>query len=169
MKRAPIRGQRATQPQRATTVTQLLSIAAIVIALSGAAYTLADRTRGGDLIPSLDNTFTIGNKDFRWKDLQLGPGTLYIQDQVRGTQTALNVIDGALLLDGADSLRIGNVRLTAEGLESIESGQDINIGNFGDTGYALFPTGIKFSDGSTMTSAADLGVAGTGGARGPRG
>ena len=123
----------------------------------------------GDLIPSLDDTFSLGNADFRWKDLQLGPGTLYLQDQVTGDQAAINVIDGALLLDGTDSLRIGNIRLTAEGLESIASEADITIGNFGDSGYALFPTGIKFSDGSTMTSAASLGVAGTGGARGPRG
>ena len=123
----------------------------------------------GDLIPSLDDTFSLGTADFRWHDLQLGPGTLFLQDSVTGEQVAINVVDGALLLDGADSLRIGNIRLTAEGLESIASTADITIGNFGDKGYALFPTGIKFSDGSTMTSAASLGVAGTGGARGPQG
>ena len=123
----------------------------------------------GDLIPSLDDTFSLGTADFRWHDLQLGPGTLFLQDSVTGKQAAINVVDGALLLDGADSLRIGNIRLTAEGLESIASNADITIGNYGDKGYALFPTGIKFSDGSTMTSAADLGFAGTGGARGPIG
>ncbi len=123
----------------------------------------------GDLIPSVDNTFDIGSPTFRWKSLQLGPGTLFIQDTVTGKQAGLTVVDGAFLLDGADSLRIGNIRLTAEGIESILSNQDITIGNFGDKGYALFPTGIKFSDGSTMTTAAGLGVAGTGGARGPRG
>jgi len=123
----------------------------------------------GDLIPRVDNTFDIGSPTFRWKSLQLGPGTLFIQDTVTGKQAGLTVVDGAFLLDGADSLRIGNIRLTAEGIESILSNQDITIGNFGDKGYALFPTGIKFSDGSTMTTAAGLGVAGTGGARGPRG
>lgn len=199
---------RESSPSKASR-SSLLSIAAIIIALSTAAYYVADSVTGrdtnlaeqlrvlgfcpnataaelaaelgdcpklvtfdamnGDLIPSLDDTFSLGNADFRWKDLQLGPGTLYLQDQVTGDQAAINVIDGALLLDGTDSLRIGNIRLTAEGLESIASEADITIGNFGDSGYALFPTGIKFSDGSTMTSAASLGVAGTGGARGPRG
>jgi hypothetical protein len=199
---------RESSPSKASR-SSFLSIAAIIIALSTAAYYVADSVTGrdtnlaeqlrvlgfcpnataaelaaelgdcpklvtfdamnGDLIPSLDDTFSLGNADFRWKDLQLGPGTLYMQDQVTGDQAAINVIDGALLLDGTDSLRIGNIRLTAEGLESIASDADITIGNFGDEGYALFPTGIKFSDGSTMTSAADLGVAGTGGARGPRG
>ncbi len=199
---------RESSPSKASR-SSFLSIAAIIIALSTAAYYVADSVTGrdtnlaeqlrvlgfcpnataaelaaelgdcpklvtfdamnGDLIPSLDDTFSLGNADFRWKDLQLGPGTLYLQDQVTGDQVAINVIDGALLLDGTDSLRIGNIRLTAKGLESIASGADITIGNFGDEGYALFPTGIKFSDGSTMTSAADLGVAGTGGARGPRG
>jgi hypothetical protein len=199
---------RESSPSKASR-SSFLSIAAIIIALSTAAYYVADSVTGrdtnlaeqlrvlgfcpnataaelaaelgdcpklvtfdamnGDLIPSLDDIFSLGSTDFRWKDLQLGPGTLYMQDQVTGDQAAINVIDGALLLDGTDSLRIGNIRLTAEGLESIASDADITIGNFGDEGYALFPTGIKFSDGSTMTSAADLGVAGTGGARGPRG
>jgi hypothetical protein len=124
---------------------------------------------GGDLLPSADDTFSLGSAQLRWKDLSLGPGTLYLEDRGTGAQVGLSIVDGALLLDGADSLRIGNIRLTTSGLESVLSGADITIGNPGDSGYVLLSTGIKFPDGSTMTSAADLGVAGTGGARGPRG
>ena len=96
-----------------------------------------------------------------------------------GQQAGLTVTDGSLLIDGADSLRIGNVRLTATGLRSVLSGQDITIGAAGDTGWLAVATGIKFSDGSLLTSASGItggtgpagptGPAGSPGATGPRG
>jgi hypothetical protein len=123
----------------------------------------------GDLVPSIDNRFSLGTALFRWKSLQLGPGTLFIQDQITGAQVGLTVKDGALLLDGADSLRIGNTRLTTTGLASVLSDADITIGAYGDQGFALFPTGIKFSDGTIMTTAMMAGAAGSPGPTGPAG
>ena len=107
----------------------------------------------GDLIPSIDNYYTLGDATHRWKGLQLGPGTLYIQDKVTGLQAGLTVDDGTLLIDGTDSLRIGNIRLTKSGIESILSDQDITIGNIADRGYASFARGIKFPDGTIQTTA----------------
>jgi Collagen triple helix repeat (20 copies) len=127
----------------------------------------------GDMIPSVDNQFSLGTSSFRWKGLQLGPGTLFIQDTVSGKQAGLTVTDGSLLIDGADSLRIGNVRLTATGLRSVLSGQDITIGGAGDTGWLAVATGIKFKDGSLLTTASGAtgatGPAGPAGAAGARG
>lgn len=123
----------------------------------------------GNLVPSLDNTYSLGSSELRWKDLQLGPGTLYIEDQVTGAQVGVTVIDGALLLDGADSLRIGNIRLTPTGLESIASDEDIAIGNVGDTGYVLMARGLKFPDGTIQTTATLRGPAGPQGPQGPEG
>lgn len=123
----------------------------------------------GNLIPSADNYYTLGNEDFRWKDLQLGPGTLYIEDAVTGVQAGITVSGGALLLDGADSLRIGNIRLTAGGIESILSDQDITIGNIGDTGYVVLARGLKFPDGTLQTTAGGGGAVGPEGPAGPQG
>jgi hypothetical protein len=120
-------------------------------------------------VPSLDNTYSLGSSELRWKDLQLGPGTLYIEDQVTGAQVGVTVIDGALLLDGADSLRIGNIRLTPTGLESIASDEDIAIGYVGDTGYVLMARGLKFPDGTIQTTATLRGPAGPQGSQGPQG
>jgi hypothetical protein len=86
---------------------------------------------------------------------------------VTGAQAGLTVTDGSLLIDGADSLRIGNVRLTATGLRSVLSDQDITIGALGDTGYLSVATGIKFRDGTVVTSA--TGFVGATGATGPAG
>jgi len=130
---------------------------------------------GADLIPAIDNTYTLGSPTFRWKGLQLGPGTLYIQDVKTGVQAGLTVDNGTLLIDGADSLRIGNLRLTATGLESILSNQDITIGNVNDQGYVKIARGIKFEDGTILTTAMTggpqgvQGPTGATGATGPQG
>ena len=123
----------------------------------------------GNLVPSVDNTYTLGSSQFRWKDLQLGPGTLFIEDPETGNQVAITVNDGSLLLDGADSLRIGNIRLTAAGIESILSDQDITIGNLGDTGDLVLARGLRFPDGTIQTSAGGQGAVGPQGPAGPQG
>ena len=124
---------------------------------------------GADLIPAIDNAYTLGSSTFRWKGLQLGPGTLYIQDVTTGEQAGLTVDDGTLLLDGAENLRLGNIRLTKTGIESILSDQDITIGNLNDQGYTLIANGIKFEDGTILTSALAKGATGSQGPQGATG
>lgn len=124
---------------------------------------------GADLIPAIDNAYTLGSPTFRWKGLQLGPGTLYIQDVTTGAQAGLTVDNGTLLLDGAENLRLGNIRLTKTGIESILSDQDITIGNLNDQGYTLIANGIKFEDGTILTSALAKGATGSQGPQGATG
>ena len=123
----------------------------------------------GDLIPAKDNLFTLGSSDRRWKGLQLGPGTLYIEDITTGLQAGLSVDGGSLLVDGADSLRIGNIRLTKTGIESIITGQDITIGNLNDRGLLSVANGIRFPDGTVQNSAIIQGIKGDTGPAGPQG
>jgi hypothetical protein len=122
-----------------------------------------------DIVPSEDNKFTIGTLAKRWKSLQLGPGTLFIQDQVTGAQAGLTVNAGSLLLDGADSLRIGNVQLTATGIKSVLPDQDLTIGALGDQGYLSLSRALKFPDGTTQSTAMLNGLTGPQGAQGPQG
>jgi hypothetical protein len=105
----------------------------------------------------------------RWKSLQLGPGTLYIQDTETGNQAGITISDGTLLLDGVDGLRIGNVRFTSTGITSLLPNQDITIGSLGDSGWMSVAHGIKFPDGTTMTTAGGQGPVGPQGPQGPRG
>ena len=123
----------------------------------------------GDLIPAKDDVFSLGSTERRWKDLQLGPGTLYIEDLTTGLQAGISVDGGALLIDGADSLRIGNLRLTKTGIESVISGQDITIGNLNDRGLLSVANGIRFPDGTVQSSAIIQGIKGETGPAGPQG
>jgi hypothetical protein len=123
----------------------------------------------GNLVPTLDNTYSLGTPDFRWKDIQVGPGTIYLQDTQTGKQVAITVNAGTLLVDGTDSLKIGNVRLTSNGIESVVSGDDIYIGNNGAAGYLVVANGIKFSDGSIFSKAPIDGAPGPDGPQGLQG
>ncbi|NDG10554.1 MAG: hypothetical protein EB111_01685 [Actinobacteria bacterium] len=60
----------------------------------------------GNLIPSADNFYTLGTSTFRWKSLELGPGTIFIEDVGTGRQAGISVEDGVLLIDGAETLRL---------------------------------------------------------------
>jgi len=82
----------------------------------------------GDLIPDIDDAYRLGTAEKRWKSLQLGPGTLYIEDTVTHEQAAIGVTDGSLTIDGAARIQIGNMKMTT--------------------------TGLTFPDGSTQTQAA---------------
>ena len=53
-----------------------------------------------DLIPGLDNEYTLGNEQFRWKSVSVGGGTIYITDGVTGDQVGLTISDGVFFLDG---------------------------------------------------------------------
>jgi hypothetical protein len=126
----------------------------------------------GDLVPAVDNTYSLGTLEKRWKSLQLGPGTLWIQDSevTPPTQVGLTVKSGALLLDGADSLRIGNMRLTATGLTSMNPATPLTLGdNTFNSFVQLQAQGLKFKDGTVQSTAQVAGPTGPTGPTGPRG
>jgi hypothetical protein len=65
----------------------------------------------GDLIPTTDNTYSLGSSLLRWKEVHIGPGTLFIQDQNNaGLNAAITVLDGQLQINGADQLLLGSVK-----------------------------------------------------------
>ena len=122
-----------------------------------------------NLVPAQDNTFSLGTAKLRWKDVQVGPGTIYLEDKQTGKQVGLTVDAGTLLLDNVESLRLGNIRITKNGIESLISGEDIRIGNISDRGYLSVANGIKFPDGSIFTTAPKDGAAGIDGSQGAAG
>jgi hypothetical protein len=81
----------------------------------------------GDLIPAADNAYVLGTSTYRWKSLQLGPGTLYIEDDTLHTQAGIGVSNGSLTINGATKIQINNMKMTS--------------------------TGLSFPDGSTQTTA----------------
>jgi hypothetical protein len=106
-----------------------------------------------NILPSRDNVYNLGSTSFRWKELYLGPNSINMIDEGNGNDVKINVSNGILALDGADTLRFGNIKFTASGIASDLGSQDITIGEGLDTGFLKVPTGIKFGDDTTMTTA----------------
>jgi len=128
-------------------------------------------TVSGDLIPTKDNVFTLGTSENRWKGLQLGPGTLFIEDNQTGKQAGLTVSKGALLIDGINSIKIGETQLTAAGLlfpDGTVQKTATLVGATGKTGPAG-PAGPAGEKGATGMSGGPQGFTGATGATGPSG
>ena len=108
-------------------------------------------TINGNIVPTKDNSFSLGSATMRWKALQLGPGTLWIQDRSTGKQAGLTVSDGSLLINGAKSITVGKTQLTAQGLK-FPDGTLLKTAGLtgikGDSGH-VGATGAKGSTGAT--------------------
>lgn len=108
----------------------------------------------GDLVPDKDNEYSLGTAQFRWKSIQLGPGTIWMQDTTNPEQqVGMTITDGSLMLDGASALQIGNIRITATGMKTLDGKSNITIGDRGEEGFLAPANGIEFPDGSIQTTA----------------
>lgn len=124
----------------------------------------------GNLIPESDNAFSLGTAEKRWKDLHVGPGTIYIQETTNPlNQVAISVQAGSLKFDGAQALKVGNIRLSPTGITSETPNAPITLGdNLFNSFIQLQSAGLKFKDG-TIQSTAATGVVGPAGPPGPTG
>jgi len=65
-----------------------------------------------DLLPSLDNTVSLGKAGNRFKGAHLGQGTLYITDTTLGTDAAISVNNGVFNVNGIVQAQLESVRVT---------------------------------------------------------
>jgi hypothetical protein len=133
-----------------------------------------------DIIPAADNTYFLGNADFRWANLWLGPGTIYITDSANTANVAeLTVSNGILQVNGATGLQAnlisgntsltlspnGNIAMSVAGTSNSmvvsSTGTTINgntvVGNsksFTTTGSQVISTG--YQDGGSFPTAPNL-------------
>ena len=64
---------------------------------------------GGNILPSIDNTYTLGNESFRWKSISIGEGTIFITDAVTGDEAGLTISDGVFFIDGIAQAQLPNL------------------------------------------------------------
>lgn len=131
----------------------------------------------GNLIPSVNNTYFLGNSTNRWANLWLGPGTIYITDTANTANTAeLTVSNGILQVNGATGLQSnlisgnssltiansGNIALSVAGASNVavfnSNGANIlgntTVGNLTVTGNIISnPIYGSFWSNATQTTA----------------
>jgi hypothetical protein len=65
-----------------------------------------------DILPTLDNTVSLGKTGNRFKGAHLGQGTLYITDTTTNIDAAISVDDGVFKIDGIAQAQLADVRVT---------------------------------------------------------
>jgi hypothetical protein len=110
----------------------------------------------GNLLPTTDDVYSLGNASLRWVAAHFGNAGIYIQDNTLGNDGQLLLDNGILNFDNIDSLRVGNLQFTSTGIiTTVDPTLDVLIGNPGDTGNTVIRNaGIKFTDGTIQTTAA---------------
>jgi hypothetical protein len=53
-----------------------------------------------NVLPAVDNEYTLGSTEYRWKNVHLGQGTIYITDASTGDEVALTIDNGVFFIDG---------------------------------------------------------------------
>lgn len=107
----------------------------------------------GNVLPSVDNIYTLGDSTHRWANLWIGPGTLYITDSnIANPVTAgLTVLNGVLQINGADQLQVGQLKFVDNAIESTTGNIDIEIGVTGSTADLVLNRNTVVASGKTLT------------------
>jgi hypothetical protein len=81
-----------------------------------------------NIVPDTDNTHSLGTAEKRFSEMHIGPGTIYITDDVTGDEAGLTVSDGVLQVDGANQLQVGQLKFVDNNIESTSGSTAIEIG-----------------------------------------
>jgi len=124
-----------------------------------AQFDVGDVLLTGNLTPNTtEHIYQLGNSTNKWGNLYLGPDSLYIEDSTLGTDANISVDNGALLINGVQSIQIGNMQMTSSGIQKIDdeiaTAEDLTIGTAGGGNTFIRNSGIKFSDNTIQTTAA---------------
>lgn len=67
---------------------------------------LQDTTITGNLVPTVDNAYTLGNVSNKWANVYIGPSSIHIEDTANASNVAvLQVTNGSLLINGVQGLQ----------------------------------------------------------------
>jgi hypothetical protein len=106
-----------------------------------------------NFLPYTDNTYNLGSSTQRWKNVYIGPGTLYITDQTLNTPVAITINNGVFNLNGIAQAQLPV--LLANTVTAQTTSGTLAIGQAGDTGTLQLYRPITFSD-STVQSTAGI-------------
>ena len=95
------------------------------------------------IIPSNNNTYDLGSPTKRFRQLWLGGGTIYIADDVLGTDISLAAHNGDLVVQGGKGLEVGEFRFSDNQLFLTNPNREILIGTTGATAPVTFKRTIQ--------------------------
>ena len=114
-----------------------------------------------DIVPKTTNNNRLGTPAKRFKELWLGPGTLYVADETLGVDQALGAKDGNFYIKGGAGFQVGEFTLRDNQITITDSTRDILFGTTLATGNVVFnrPIAVKTYDtGKTSFSVSRAGL-----------
>jgi hypothetical protein len=104
----------------------------------------------GNILPSVNGAFTLGDATHKWADVWIGPNTLNIQDVVTGNNAQITVESGVLKIDGANQLQVGQLKFVDNTIESLTGNVDIQIGLTDSTANLILNRNVVTAAGKTI-------------------
>jgi len=91
-----------------------------------------------DIIPYTTNEWSLGSPAKRFKEVWLGTGTIYVQDETLGNDQALGAKDGNFYIKGGAGFEVGEWTLRDNYIHIKDAARNVNIGELADTGNVTF-------------------------------
>ena len=97
---------------------------------------------GSNIVPAVDNTYSLGNASLRWQSISIGGGTIFITDSGNNNQVALTVNNGVFNIDGIAQAQLPNIKVTNLTFNdnTVQTTAARSIPNGGSTGQFLVKT-----------------------------
>ena len=126
-------------------------------------------TAGGSIVPSTDNTYDLGSPTKMWKDVYVGPGSLYVNGQKVIQDDSGNIVlsadaneNLALRTSGSGNVELdptGTGNIQVKGTLSIQAGNQITSS---DGNAVVFGNPVSVDTISSKTENTDLSLSGNG-------
>jgi hypothetical protein len=104
-----------------------------------------------DILPGMDNLYSLGNANFRWSGIHIGPGTIFITDNKLGTEAELKVNDGVLAISGINRLQVGSLWLDNTAIQTSTGEVDFQLGELADKGNLLLQRNVVLGQNRYLT------------------
>ena len=99
-----------------------------------------------NLLPIATNVNSLGTPTRRWKELYLGPGTLFVQDETLGSDIALGARDGNVYLQAAKGLVVGEFTFRDNKILLNDPSREIIVGDITATGSLVFNRPVRMNN-----------------------
>lgn len=106
----------------------------------------------GSIIPLVSGVYNLGTPTRRFKELWLGAGTIYVQDETLGVDQAIGARDGNLYIAGGSGFTVGKFTLVGNTIALLSSTEDFAIGTQYATGNLIIRRPMQ-----VINSANDIG------------
>lgn len=100
-------------------------------------------------IPSVSNQIDLGLPTRRWRELWIGSGSIYVQDETLAIDHKLTARDGDFVIEGSAGLVVGEFTFHDNLLKIKNPTRDIIIGESNASGYMQFNRPLKIVSGDT--------------------